>query len=652
MKLYKTILSAVLVGALVSCSKFLDVVPDNTMRLENIFQKKEDAWNALAKVYSYIPQDDKTHNTSWLLGDEWIGRLDLNDDANQLHGIRVMRGLQSKSSPQLGYWMGSNGGKPLYQAIRQCDVFLQNIGNVTDMTEPERNDWIAQVKMLKAYYVFLLIRYYGPVVLPTKMATPESSKDELFVPRSKVEDCFKYVLDLMDEAIPQLKERAAVNDLGQIDKMVALAIKARVLFFRASPFYNGNREYFGDFLDSDGKPFFSMEFDKEKWKQAIDAINAAIQSAEANGHALYTYEKQPYLYDSAAVRQNPDLMKTLYDLRMVICDPWNKEVVWGYSNLDYYAQGEIAHASNIRLPVGYGDGVTNTATFSWQWLAATYQMAERYYTKNGLPLDEDRTFDMNLKSEVVTTPGELDQTYNPLRGYMQPGAETINLYLDREPRFYANLGITGGYWRAHTVRINTKMFANSDGGFNSSVNATDYLTTGIGVQKFVHPESQSGAWQRTVKFPYPLIRMADLYLMKAEALNEYSGPGAEVYAEINKIRRRAGIPDVEVVWADPSLTRDPGKHLTKEGLRDIILYERSIELAFEGQHYWDMLRQKRAPNSFSAPIWGWTVTGADSKTFFNLEVKQQRKFTITDCLWPIDLNEMNTNGKLIQNPGW
>ncbi|WP_300597612.1 RagB/SusD family nutrient uptake outer membrane protein [Niabella sp.] len=652
MKLYKNILFALLLTGGFSCSKFLDVVPDNTMRLENIFQKKEDAWNALAKVYSYMPADDNTHNTSWLLGDEWIGRLDLNDVTGNVHGIRIMRGLQSKSSPQLGYWSGSNGGTPLYQGIRQCDVFLQNIDRVNDMTESDRNDWKAQVKMMKAYYVFQLIRYYGPVVLPTKMATPESSKEELFIPRSKVEDCFKYVLDLMDEAIPQLKERANENDLGQIDKMIALAIKAKVLLFRASPFYNGNREYFGDFVDSDGKPFFPMEYDREKWKQAIDAINAAIVSAEGNGHGLYTYQKQPYLYDSAAFRLNGDKMKTLYDLRMVICDPWNKEVVWGFSNLNYYGQGEIAHATNIRLPVGYGDGVTNSATFSWQWLAATYQMAERYYTKNGLPLDEDRTFDMNLKYEQLTTPGESDPEYNQLRGFMQPGAETINLYMNREPRFYANLGITGGFWRAHTVRINTKMFANSDGGFNSSVNATDYLTTGIGVQKMVHPESMSGAWQRTIKFPYPLIRMADLYLMKAEALNEYTGPSSEVYNEINKIRRRAGIPDVETVWADPSLTRDPGKHLTKEGLRDIILYERSIELAFEGQHYWDMIRQKRAPAAFSAPVWGWTVTGADAKTFFNLEVKQQRKFTITDCLWPIDLNEMNTNGRLIQNPGW
>ncbi|HTG55078.1 MAG TPA: RagB/SusD family nutrient uptake outer membrane protein, partial [Niabella sp.] len=113
-----------------------------------------------------------------------------------------------------------------------------------------------------------------------------------------------------------------------------------------------------------------------------------------------------------------------------------------------------------------------------------------------------------------------------------------------------------------------------------------------------------------------------------------------------------GVPNIETVWSDATLARTPNKHLTKEGLRDIILQERGIELAFEGHHFWDMLRHKRAPGAFSAPIYGWTHTGTTGTSFFVLNVKQERRFTINDCLWPIDLNEMNTNGKLIQNPGW
>jgi hypothetical protein len=640
---------------LTSCSGYLDVVPDNTLTLNNIFSVKEEAWNALATIYSYLPNDYDTHNTTWSLGDEWIGRIDLNVNTDQLRAIRIMRGLQSVGSPQLGNWSGTEGGKKLYEAIRQTNVFLDNIDKVADMSDTEKTEWKAQAKFLKGYYSFLLLQKYGPIVLIDKSVNPDATSEELFVYRSKVEDCFDFILNLMNEAIPDLKERATSNDYGTIDQIGASAIKARILLFRASPFYNGNKEYFGDFFDHDGQPFFSMEYNKEKWKDAIDAINEAIALCNNNGKELYTFEKEIYLYDREDFMENPGVVQTLYNLRMLIVDPWNKELLWGNPNINYSSDGGLAQSSNIRLPTGYVEnGQINVTSYSWQWMGASYRMAERFYTKNGLPVNEDRTFDMTRIHNIVTTPGIEESGYYDLHGIMQPGAPTIYLYLNREPRFYANLGITGGFWRSHITRINTLMFAESHGGINST-SATDFLCTGIGVQKFVHPESTSGNWTRQIRFPYPIIRMADLYLMKAEALNEYlDAPNQEVYDAINVVRFRAGIPNVETVWSDPSIVvpESLNKHLTKEGMRDIILCERSIELAFEGSRFWDMMRHKRAPSEFSTPIWGWNHLGIDAQTFFVLDVKQSRKFTITDCLWPIDLNEMNTNANLIQNPGW
>src|SRR3546814_18885725 len=99
---------------------------------------------------------------------------------------------------------------------------------------------------------------------------------------------------------------------------------------------------------------------------------------------------------------------------------------------------------------------------------------------------------MNTRHEIITTPGAAEPEYQELDGIMQPGAETIRLYMNREPRFYANLGITGGSWRANTVRINTKMYAGSEGGFNTTTRSTDYLWNGIGVQKLGQPDPKSG----------------------------------------------------------------------------------------------------------------------------------------------------------------
>lgn len=636
-----------------SCSDYLDVVPDNTITLEDLFKSQEEAWDALAKVYSYMPRIDETHSSMWTLGDEFLGRLDLNENTGNLRGLRIMRGLQSVSNPLLGTWSGTGNGKRYYTAIRQANVFLSLIERVPDMTDIEKKEWAAQVKFLKAYYHFLLIQQYGPIVIADDMITPDATEEQLSQRRSTVEESFNFVLQLMDEAIPDLKERVTATLAGQVDQVIAKSIKARVLLFRASPFFNGNQEYFGDFFNEENQPFFPLTYDKEKWKAAIDAIDVAIAACEKNGVQLYKYEAPVYIFDREVYAENPENVQRIYDLRFAITQPWNKELIWGFSNLNYYNQGELAHSTNMRLPEGYGGGITNTPGYSWQWMGATYRMAERYYTKNGVPIDEDKTFPADKKWTITQTPGANDPEYKELAGIMQPGAETINLYLNREPRFYANLAITGGYWRSHSVRINTMMYAGQDGGFNSSQHTTDYFETGIGIKKFVHMESKSDHWARTVKYPYPIIRLADLYLMKAEALNEYNdAPTQEVYNAINLVRERAGVPDVEAVWADASIVKTVNKHRTKEGMRDIILQERGIELAFEGSRFFDMVRYKRAVMEFSTPIWGWKYTGTTGADFFNLEVKQTRRFTITDHLWPIDLNEINTNSNLIQNPGW
>lgn len=655
---FKYIIWMVTTVVLASCSGYLDVVPDNTLKLENIYATKDDAYNALAKIYSYLPNDEATHETMWELGDEFIGRIDpaVQDATGQLRAERIMRGLQTTGDPLLGNWSGTNGGRPYYEAIRSTNVFLQYIDGTRNLADNERADWKAQATFLKAYYHFLLLQKYGPIIISDKVIQPDALADDLFLSRSKVEDCFDYILGLMDEAIPNLVERAEENNLGQIDQIAATAIKARVLCFRASPFYSGNREFFGDFLDTDGQPFFpvddSEEQTKVKWQEALTAINTAIDVAERNGKGLYKYEKEVYVKDRDFYVLNPDRMKTYYDLRMLICDPWNKELLWANSNVDIYNQGELAHATNIRLPAGF-EGDVNASGFSWQWLGATYAMTERYYTTNGLPIDEDLTFNYNTRLDSYLTPGVEDPDYPAIAGLMQPNQPTVNLYMNREMRFYANLGVTGSYFRSHFEIIPIYMMQGTNGGYNPSVNATDFFCTGIGIQKLVHPESRSSNWQRQVKFPYPIIRMADLYLMKAEVLNEIKDqPDQEVWDAINLVRTRAGIPNVEDVWSDPALARTVNKHRSKTGMRDIILEERSIELAFEGIHFWDMLRYKRAHIEFSSPVQGWNYKGTAPSTFFVLGVVQARRFTIRDYLWPIDLNELNTNGNLKQNPGW
>ena len=115
------------------------------------------------------------------------------------------------------------------------------------------------------------------------------------------------------------------------------------------------------------------------------------------------------------------------------------------------------------------------------------------------------------------------------------------------------------------------------------------------------------------------------------------------------------VPNIEVVYSDPEIVANVGKHLDQAGLREIIHKERQIELCFEAENrYYDILRWKRASEFFTSPIQGWQAqSGGTAETFYVLTTLQERVWqTPRDYLFPIPLSEMDRNPNLVQNPGW
>ncbi|MDR2424971.1 MAG: RagB/SusD family nutrient uptake outer membrane protein [Prevotellaceae bacterium] len=659
----KICLTVVVIIGFTSCNKYLDLVPDNLLQVEDLFTTRADADNALAKIYSFLPAIDNIHETPFMLGDEYVCNKRFGgDDGSKLLGQKIMQSVQSTSNPILGLWSGTGGGKHYYVALRHCDLVLQHIHLVHDMSETEKEEMSAQVTFLKAYYAFLLIKQYGPIVIPQYLETDETDPAKLFPKRSNIDESFDYVLNLMNEAIPKLRRKVVSADYGQVDQTVAKSIKARVLLFRASPLFNGNNDLHGQFRNIDGTLLFPPDYKKEKWKDAIDAIDDAIKTCLDAGVKMYKFGQNFPMYDSTFLQTLPERSQTFYDLRYILCDPWNTELIWGKSDMHAYGASYdvevVANACNIRLPddpdyKGAGYSEANLPGGAWQSVGASYQMLERYYTENGLPINEDKTFIANEKYRHTIIPSREDPAYGKYLGLMQPEAKVIKLYLNRELRFYANLVINGGYSRSHRYLIRTDMLYDTPGGRYASNNPDDYFPTGIGIQKMVHPESGAGLFFAQVRYPMCFIRLADLYLMKAEALNEYKdAPDQEVWDAINVVRRRAGIPDVEVAWSDDRYAITLNKHKNKSDMRNIILQERSIEFAFEGSHYWDMVRHKRATAEFSQPVMGWNVYGKTPEDFFVLGQVQSRRFALANYFWPIPLGELNINRNLVQSQGW
>lgn len=625
-----------------SCDDYLDIVPDKTQELSLLFQRKNAAYTALVTCYSYIPQNDGIYSTFVLASDEFT-----TPQAKETDAIRLMKGLQTTSDPIMSYWSGygasGRGQGGLFQGIRACNELIENIDKVVDMTQDEKIQWKSEAMFLKAYYHYLLLTHYGPIPIVDVNLPISSDTESVKIYRKPVDDVFNYIFSTIDTAIQGLPERVSnKNELGRIDKVIALSLKSRVALFYASPMFNGNSEYYGGFVDQDGVHFFNQTYDKSRWEFAAEITEQAIEACLANGISLYNFNAEPPTFDSYFYYNNQTI-PTMYDLRYAITEPWNSELVWGNS----MPVGGSNSWWQIQAGALMKSPTSSSVEAAWQWIAPTMRMAELYYTRNGLPIDEDLNFDYENRFET-----SIASTLDPLNLItIQNGQRTAKLNMGREARFYANLAFDRGYNRTWGQRWFLRMRKGETHG--RIANSNDYLTTGYGLKKLVHPDSEGDGYDKLIDYPWPMIRLAELYLNHAEALNEAYGPTPEVYSALNEVRQRAGVPDVEVVWSDATKAKTVNKHTTLSGMREIIQTERMIELSFEGHRYYDLRRWLLADQHFNTPVMGWSVDETNEDAYYQVQDVGQRSFNKNrDYLHPISTDELARNSNLIQNPGW
>src|SRR5690606_37003397 len=193
MKLFKKYILLIWVAGLSSCN-YLDVVPDNIATVDHAFQMRSQAEKYLFTCYSYLPNHGNWANDPAILtGDEiWLYYPYRNAPSHSRapEVWEVARGNQNILDPYVDYWDGGNGGKPLFGAIRDCNTFLENINSVPDMDENERLRWISEVKFLKAYYHWFLLRMYGPIPIIDENLPISSSPEEVQVHRQPVDSVF------------------------------------------------------------------------------------------------------------------------------------------------------------------------------------------------------------------------------------------------------------------------------------------------------------------------------------------------------------------------------------------------------------------------------------------------------------------------------
>ncbi len=584
-----------------SCSKYLDQIPDNILTTDEVWKSKSRTENFLANIYSAVPNEfiqrfaPSNNAGPWTAG---------SDEAKYTWDFNYANNLNSS------VWANTNSQvahfwREYYRAIRNATYFILN----ADKTAPSEIDpaiitrYKAEARALRAFYYYQLLRIYGPVIIiGENLLDFEADLNSLKLPRSSFDECVEYIVSEFDVAYQNLpKTPTGESETGRMTKGIVKAYTAEVLLLAASPLFNGNTQY-AALKNTDGKQLISQSYDVNKWKLAADA------------HKAFLDEFVPSVYD-LYVQSHPDPFRQAYlSTRFVMTQDWNKEWIFAKpmagNNLQYDRTPK--HVGFIGEVQGGGaNGVTQT-------------MVDAYFMANGKPISDP-------------TSGYVEAGFSDFKAPSDSFTRsTYNQWVGREPRFYVGVTYNRSFWisqRNSAVPVITIMEYNGNSGRSQSM--SDVTPTGYIVRKNVFENGNArGAL---------LLRLANIYLNYAEALNEYDPGNAAILQYVNFIRKRAGIPE----YGSAELEAPTGQAAVREAIR----IERRIELAFESVRYFDIRRWKIAEQVNAGNFYGMNLQ-ASGNAFYEKTLLEVRKFLPRDYLWPIPNNEVLRNELLVQNTGW
>lgn len=645
MKRIKYILIVAAMLPILNACDFLDVVPDNIATIDYVFRDRNTAESYLYTCYSFMPaHHNSTNNPGMMLGDEFA-------NSNLYLGINrpITETGNNTTAPLINLW---DGNKSMFTAIRCCNLFLEQIDNIPDITADEALRWKAEAKFLKAYYHWYLFSLYGPIPIVDNNISISASTDEMKVYREPVDKVVDYIVSTIDEALPNLPSDIIgreLSELGRITRPAALAIKARVLITAASPLYNGNPDY-SSFKDKRGINLFPTgEPTIEKWQRAAIACKEAIDACEAAGLGLYKFVVPTGVVMNDSVRLSVQPGMILGETNT------NNEAIWLQTN----SKG----SQNSSVPTKLFFGTPSAQSFVqpnevFSAEAPSLNAAELFYSNNGVPIEEDKSFPYDsrftLDAQYLT---RTDHKY-----WVKQGYQTALFNINREPRYYGSIAFDGGNWYGFGVTDQNSQYFTRYASFAppaTTIGIGRNSISGMNIKKFVpYKVSLAGAqingltWAISYSpYSFPVMRMADLYLLYAEALNESDPTNTDILKYVDMIRKRAGLNDVATSWS--TYSNQPLKYSTPAGMRDIIQRERMIELAFEGQGGFDRRRWKIMDRLLAnGQIKGFTYNALTQVDFAKPVTLWTTDFQFKSYLWPIKTSNLQVNPNLVQNPGW
>ncbi|MDL2322678.1 RagB/SusD family nutrient uptake outer membrane protein [Bacteroidales bacterium OttesenSCG-928-A17] len=679
---------SVAMGAMISlgsCSDYLDsdYLFQDRLSIEDVFKSEDYSKEWLANAYYYLGHG----YLSDVASKEWIP-FNFADDmyfGDRTDAYKMWKNGEYSEVGTLG--TSANSGSNIsnvtsnvwndaYKGIRQASIYIQNIHMNEEMSLYKIATTKAEARFLRAYFYWHLLRLFGPIpLLPDEGIDYTLDYADVAMPRSTYEECADFISNELLLAAKDLPMQQDQLSSARPTRGAALALRARVLLFAASPLANGKAgSLVSELVDDEGRQLLSATYDESKWAKAAaaarDVMELGVYDLYTSGIRVDGADGYPATIHPPVTPENEEFAN----------QNWPK----GWKNIDPFESyrtvfnGSISLYGNVELIFTRGQNVVDPGMN--RMIIHQLPVEGSGNNTHGLTLKQCDAYYMNDGADVPGKDREIGRGDGSARptGYVGSDAASLERYkplmanvslqfADREPRFYASVAYNGALWNLLNETLDSKKnqqvfyYRGAASGYS---NGTAWLRTGIGVMKYIHPEDTylnqtSGNF---VKKTEPAIRYAEVLLIYAEALNELTGShnipswdGSKTYTisrstdemkkGIHPVRIRAGLPDYS---ADVYGNADEFRIKLKR--------ERQIELMAEGHRYFDLRRWMDAPVEESLPIYGFNVYATkEQRDIFHTPVvvtSLPTTFSKKMWFWPLSHTELKRNYRLTQNPGW
>ena len=633
-----------LICGFASCTDYLDKTPDSTVNADEAFKNFTNFQGFVEEVYNCIPNKESNFwccSFNW--GEDEILNTGLGDSHETAHfdlgdyrywysdpqSFLHSNGLNSTSNDKFSHSL-----EHAWYCIRKCNLGLENLEKMTNCTQEEKNIIKGQLLFFRAWWHEELMEFYGGMPY---VDTVLDGSQALTLPRLSFQECatkcaedFRAAADLLPNDWDKTvigKKTLGKNDL-RITKVCALGYLGKVLLWAASPLNNLKAEV-GASKNGD-----TYRYNVEFAAKAADALGEALSEVNS-GKTPYALAEYKYsnIYDHEAADGSSS---NFSDIFRTTGKGWKQP---GSTEAILRAPYIGANGSNWNFTKNWGIKINEIVQHDALIHQPTANYVNYYGMANGLPLDDPES--------------GFDPTH-PFKG--------------RDPRFYHDIIFDGFKYINTTIGKEHPdyqfKYVQMYTGSNLRSSSSQGCRTGYYCQKLVpHQANRYDGmynWGGALQCDLPYMRLADIYLMYAEAGAAVQGANyksnkCNLTAEdaINVLRDRVEAGHVAAKFA-----------ADKQKFMDEVRRERAVELAFEGFRWNDLQRWlllteypyniKTSQEFKRVGNYDFTkkdprdaeVTGWSQKTILT------RDFSEKHYLLPLKQSDVYLYPEFGQNPGW